>query len=343
MQLRPGRPGRKLLTADRSAVYFEPDARLYRNTCIQPAPAPLARKGNPLERLARACAAAGLDLISWTVCLHNTLLANRYPRCAQRTAYGDNLGWCLCPAEDDVRSYIVALCVDIAKNYGVKRIELESCCFGGYGHSHHHVKDGIDLGNIGRYLMGLSFSPGSRSRARNQGIDVVGLRGWVMRELDRIFAGAGPLNGDLQEFVEGRSDLAAFHQMREETIVSLVREIKAAVGVEVSFLMMGERFTTGVNPLEIARAADLVEILAYTASPEEVGARIDTTLAGLGEADPGKLVVGLQAYHPCATSAAGLEACVRSALDRGIQQLSFYNYGIMPRPNLQWIQQCING
>jgi len=71
-QLRPQRPGRKLLTADRASLYFEPEAALYADTALQPHVAELARRDNPLERLSRACGNAGLDLISWTVCLHNT-------------------------------------------------------------------------------------------------------------------------------------------------------------------------------------------------------------------------------------------------------------------------------
>ena len=53
-----------------------------------------------------------------------------------------------------------------------------------------------------------------------------------------------------------------------------------------------------------------------------------------------RLVVGLQAYHPAAASREGLKANVARALELGARQLSYYNYGNMPRPNLEWIKYC---
>jgi len=338
-QLRPQRPGRKLLVGESAAVYFRPDLPLYGDTCLRPHVAPLARQDNPLERLARACAAWGLDLISWTVCLHNSHLALSHPHCAQQTAYGDNLGWILCPGEDDVRAYVIALCRDLVSNYGVKRLELETCSFGGYGHSHFHVKDGMDLGNVGNYLFSLSFSQGCMDKGRARGIDAEGLRAWVREELDRAFARGAPLEGDIDSFVAGREELAAFQDMREELVTSLVQEVKEATGVEVSFLLMGDRWRAGIRPERMVEVADLVEVLAYTASPEAIEARVAEVMADLD--DGGRLVLGLQAYHPCAASAEGLWANVERGLGLGVRQFSYYNYGIGPRPSLEWIRYCI--
>ena len=337
-QLRPRHRGGKLLVSEEAAVYFLPDATLYGETSIKPHVASLARRDNPLERLANACQVSGLDLISWTVCLHNSHLAVSHPDCAQQTAYGDRLGWILCPGADDVRAYVVALCRDLVENYGVRRLELESCNFGGYGHSHYHVKDGVDLGNIGNYLFSLSFSPGCMEKARIRGIDAEGVRMRVREQLDRVFDSGRPLEGEIGEFVSEEEELAGFQQMREDLVTSLVREIKEATGVEVSFLLMGDRWRAGIRPAQIAREADLVEILAYTDSPDAVEKRVQETMADLDE--PGRLVLGLQAYHPCARSADGLWANVERGLELGVKQFSYYNYGIAPRPCLDWVKHC---
>ncbi|MBI4531328.1 MAG: hypothetical protein HY709_07370 [Candidatus Latescibacteria bacterium] len=328
-QLRPQRPGEKLLIADTAAVYFQPDLSFYEDTCIRPYVAPVARQANPLARVANCCAAEGLDLISWTVCLHNTYLAMTYPHCAQKTPYDDNLGWMLCPGVDDVRAYIIALCRDLTTNYGVKRLELESCDFGGYGHAHYHVKDGVNMGAIGSYLFGLSFSEGCVQKARERGIDVDGLRAWVREQLDQVFANGTPIEGELEAFIAAHDDLGAFQKMREELVASLVQEIKEATGVEVSFLGGNRR---------IAAVADLLEILAYTASPDTVETHVKRALEYAGE--PGRLVVGLQAYYPCALTRDDLAANVSRSLDLGIVQFSYYNYGIMPQPNMEWIRHC---
>ena len=338
-QLRPGRPGAKLLTAGEAAVYFRPQPELYVDTCIRPHVAPLVGEGNPMGELANICQKNDLGLISWTVCLHNSYLAGKYPDCAQQTAYGDSLGWVLCPGVDDVRAYIIALCRDLAENYGVERLELEMCNFGGYGHAHHHVKDGVDLGGVGRYLFGLSFSAGCMDKARGWGIDAEGLRNWVREQLDPVFSSGEPLTGEIEEVVAGNAELAAFQEMREELVTSLIGEIKGATGVEVSFLLMGDRWGARIRPERMAGEADLVELLAYSRDPEAIAERVKGVLKDID--DPEQLVLGLQAYYPCANSADDLRANVECGLELGVRQFSYYNYGIAPKPCLEWIGNCI--
>ena len=130
-QLRPQRPDAKLMICPQAAIYFQPEAELYGDTAIEPNVAALAQESNPMAELADSCSRRGLDLIAWTVCLHNSDLATRYPEFAQQTAYGDNLGWIPCAGENDVRAYVVALCSDLVRNYGVRRLELEMCNFSG--------------------------------------------------------------------------------------------------------------------------------------------------------------------------------------------------------------------
>lgn len=341
-QVRPHRPGGKLLTGEAAAVYFRPDDRLYGDTAIKPHVAPLARDSNPLRDLAEACAGQGMDLISWTVCLHTSRLAQAYPQYAQQTAYGDNLGWILCPGEDDVRAYVTALCTDLVANYGVRRVELETCNYGGYGHSHYHTKDGVPLGTVGNYLYSLCFSAGCMAKAEQRGIDAEGLRSWVIVKLDRVFASGQPLEGEIPSFVESHPELAAFQEMREDLVTSLIGRIKAESGAaEVSFLLMGDRWLGGIRPEKIASRCDLLGALVYTDSPALVEERVTGALEQ-ARIEPRRLMVGLQAYHPGASDAETLAAVYAAARRCGGEQFSFYNYGIMPRPNLDWIRRCVS-
>ncbi len=337
-QIRPHRRDRKLAVCDQAYLYFQPHASLYSDTCISPNVAPLVGEGDPFGQLADRCAAEALGLVAWTVCFHNSFLAGRYAHCAQRTAYGDNLGWCLCPGEDDVRAYAVALCRDLARNYGVSRIELESCNFGAYGHAHYHVKQGVDPGPIGLYLFSLSFSDGCLQKAGQRGIDGEALRKWVENELSEMWQTGKPLPGNLEEYIESHAELTAYQEMREDLVATLIREIRDAAGVEISVLLMGDRWLTGLNRERVAESADLVEALAYTPSPDEVEACV------VGETEQGidasRLVLGLQAYRPCAASQEDLARNVQRGLALGVRRFSYYNYGIMPRANFEWIRYC---
>ena len=58
-------------------------------------------------------------------------------------------------------------------------------------------------------------------------------------------------------------------------------------------------------------------------------------------ASPDQIGVGLQAYPPASPDATTLMANLEAALEQGVSRFSFYNYGIMPLPNLDWIRQAI--
>ena len=134
-------------------------------------------------------------------------------------------------------------------------------------------------------------------------------------------------------------ELAAFQQLREDLVMSLISETKVATGVEVSFLLMGDQYFAGINRQAIIDRADRVEILAYSNDPDQIGTAVDGVSADLDEM--GKLVVGLQFYPPCTHSSAEMVACVEAATKRGISQFSYYNYGIAPRANSPWVGDCI--
>ncbi len=334
-QLRPAAATGKLFQARDAALYFRPDDDAFHDTRLRPLVAPLAQQGDPWDRLATCCHRTGLELTAWTVCLHNSYLARQCPELAQVTAYGDSLGWALCPGCDDVRAYVVALARQLVGRYGVRRVELESCHFGGYGHSHYHAKDGVELGNVGSYLFSLSFSPGCRARAQAAGIDVDELQAWVRGQLDPVLAGGPPLTGDLAFLVASQPALAAFQQLREDIVTSLVAEVRAAVTADVSFIVMGDRWTGGVRPDRLAPALECLETLAYTPVPAEVKAQVEQLRAAADGA--GTIRLGLQVYPPAARSAAELAANVHQALELGVSRFSFYNYGIAPRACLQWL------
>ena len=56
--------------------------------------------------------------------------------------------------------------------------------------------------------------------------------------------------------------------------------------------------------------------------------------------DASRLVLGLQAYRPCAASQEDLARNVQRGLALGVRRFSYYNYGIMPRANFEWIKYC---
>jgi|YNPNPStandDraft_1061719.scaffolds.fasta_scaffold53445_2 hypothetical protein len=336
---RPHLSGRKYFVARDAALYFQPQRELYRETLIEPHVSPLVGPSNPLEAIARACEEAGMELISWTVCLHNSTLGRQYPLCTVRNVFDDSYTCWLCPAHPEVRRYLRALVRDLSRNYPLAALELESLHYGGRPHYHTHAKVGVDLGPVGDFLLGLCFCDQCVDLGQAHGVDTKRLANTVADLLEEALATGRPLAGEVADFIAEQADLAAYVAMREEVVTSLVQEVKEASRVPISFLSLGDRWTTGVNLPRVAHRAHRIEILAYTADTAALERQIQSVGNELGSRD--RLGVGLQAYPPAAPDEATLVRNVQAAVRQGVRFLSFYHYGIMPRPNLAWIRRAL--
>jgi len=170
-------------------------------------------------------------------------------------------------------------------------------------------------------------------------VDTKRLANTVADLLEEALATGRPLAGEVADFIAEQADLAAYVAMREEVVTSLVQEVKEASRVPISFLSLGDRWTTGVNLPRVAHRAHRIEILAYTADTAALERQIQSVGNELGSRD--RLGVGLQAYPPAAPDEATLVRNVQAAVRQGVRFLSFYHYGIMPRPNLAWIRRAL--
>ena len=337
--LRPHSPGRVLLQIPQAAVYFQPEKSLYSDTPIQPHVSHLMGAENWYADAAGAAAGAGLELIAWTVFLHNSYQACRHPECAEVACTGDVSTSRLCPANPGVRTFAAALSRDLVKNYGIALLECESLSYGGFGHTHYHVKHGVDLGPGGRLLLSLCFCDACRTRAKDNGLDPNALSREAEFRLRRILASGIPPAESPEELIATVPQLDPFIRMRDEVVASLLEEVRIAAGVPVSFIFMGDRYGASIHRSRLAEIADYAETLAYTPDADRIRTTISEITPDLQ--NPRQLVVGLQAYPPASPNARTLGAAVERTLSLGIRRFSFYNYGIMPPANLGWIRQCI--
>ena len=337
--LRPHSRGKLLLQIPQSAVYFQPRADLYRDTPIKPHVSPLMGAADWYADAAEACAKAGLDLIAWTVFLHNSYLAGKHPGCAQVACTGDISTANLCPANPDVRAFAVALSRDLVQNYGIAVLECESLAFGGFGHAHYHLKHGVDPGQGGRFLLALCFCDACREKARKAGLDPDILAQTAESHVREALGSGRPLRETPDELCTTVPQLARYVRMREDTVTTLVQSVREAAGVPISFIFMGDRPTSGADRKRIAEGVDYTEILSYTADPGQTRQAVSRLLPDLRS--PDQLLVGLQAYPPASPNAETLQANVEGAAGLGIRRFSYYNYGIMPPPNLDWVRKAI--
>ncbi|MBB31777.1 MAG: hypothetical protein CME25_23100 [Gemmatimonadetes bacterium] len=338
--LRPHSRDKVLLQIPTAAIYFQPQSSLYADTAIDPHVSPLMGSANWYGEAAAATSKAGLELIAWTVFLHNSLLAGRHPRCAEVACTGDISTSRLCPANPDVRAYAIAISKDLTKNYGISMLECEGLSYGGFGHTHYHVKHGVELGAGGRFLMSLCFCPSCTNRAQGLGIDADVIRLSAEAKV-RIALEAGTTNLDTPEdLISSLPGLEEFVRMREDVVSSLISETREAIGIPVSLIIMGSRHTSGIDRKRMGTIVDRLETLSYTSDPVRTERAISDITSDL--LSPDQLIVGLQAYPPASPDHETLVANTRASYDLGIRRFSYYNFGIMPKPNLQWIKTTIN-
>ncbi len=338
--LRPRSPDRLLLQAAEAAVYFRPQLDLYRDTRIKPHVSPLMNGADWYAEAADAARPVGLDLVAWTVFLHNSYQARRHPECAQVSCTGDISSAVLCPANPDVRSFAAALAKDLATNYGIAVLECESLAYGGFGHIHYHSKYGVELGRSDRFILSLCFCSACREAARAADLDPDSLSRDLESRIRSALLSGSPVPGTPDQLLEEIPGLADHVRMREDIVTSLLEEVRTAAGVPVSFIFMGDRLTSGGDRSRIASLADSVETLSYTDDPARTEKTISELLLDLPAAD--RLLIGLQAYPPASPDADALKANVASATGLGIQRFSFYNYGIMPPANLDWVREAVD-
>src|SRR5207302_8646069 len=135
--------------------------------------------------------------------------------------FGDRHLTDLCPSNPRVRAYVTALTSDIASR-GVASVVAESLHFHGLEHGFHHERYFIELGPLGRYLLGLCFCDHCLAAARRRGVRAERLREEASRELERRFAAEPPqeprelARGQVGAFAGG--ELAGYLDARAETV-----------------------------------------------------------------------------------------------------------------------------
>jgi hypothetical protein len=338
--LRPRRPadGGRILTVDASAGYYPFDPAEFSKTPLLPQRATLV-SGEDWSRCSTAAVECGLSVVAWTIFLHNSFLVRTHPDLAQMTCFGDPLGHQLCPMQPAVRAYAQALASDICRLSDIDVLECEGLSFGGFGHTHYHPKIGVELGAGGRFLMSLCFCSACTSLAEAEDIEVSSIRSRANEQLDVVFETGSPLHSSAQDMIDADADLRAFSEFRERSVTELVRSVALSAGKPIRILAMGDRHTTALDVNAIAPVVDAVEYLCYTSD----ATRIQKTLrdAILDTESAAKVGAAIQAYPSASPTADTLITSVSAARNCGVNLLSFYNFGLMPKTNMGWIKRAL--
>ena len=340
-----GRQG-KVYFPDDGTVYFKSD--LSRYGAIKPILSSLVRERDILSELVKN---QEIATNVWMVLLHKSRLGALHPLSIVRNAFGDRYVYSLCPSAPDVREYAIALCRDVADNYAVSGITIETPGFLPYTHGYHHEFAMVPPNTWLNARLGLCFCDHCVGNAEAAGIDARSLQARIRTEVDTYLSGDIDFPADMAEAfwlsdVATDGTLTRFLTWRSTVVTSLVAEIRAHVRADVGLAVIpsvarptGGAWYEGTDLHSLAKASGIIEACFYEPSGERIRADIYDTKRRMNGA--GTLRGIIRPGFPDLVSRSDLVDAARAPGDAAISEVAFYNYGHLRRRNIGWIADAL--
>ena len=336
--LQPRDPRARVYFPEDGTIYFQPSARYGK---LKPK---VSRETLERDTLAGLCGDGALPVRAWTVLNHNSRLGWDHPEVTAQNAFGDRYPYSLCPAQPDVIEYAITLCRDLAANYDLQQLLLETPGWLTYAHGYHHEFAQAPAHPWLDAMLGLCFCPACRQGAAEVGINVARLAQRVRSRIDGHLSGEAPRDLDRDRAED--DDLGAFIQWRCDVVTGLCRDIVHAVrpGVAVRVISTCQRphataWLEGGDLAALNAACDGLELPIYQPSVAEARDDLDHVISCVGDAT--SLSVILRPGFPDMASEAQVAETVAMVLERGIGDISFYNYGLLPSADIDRLRRCL--
>ena len=319
-------------------IYFHPTAELYADTILKPKVASVCADTDWMAEIGKRLDRYGLKLVSWTVCMHNTRMGTLHPEGTVQNAFGDFYPHALCPANEQVRRYFIALCRDLARNFPMHGIQLESPGYMGMKHGHHHERDLTVLTPLECTLIDFCFCDACTKRAQSKQIDIERIKVTVrgILEAGMVTAPERPKGHPamLEEVLDSCPELKDFLVFRQEVEDSLIQEIKAAI---VPYSTQLWHF--GNPNLQIADAVDVYHGSVYGQKADKV--LISTQNVRQALLEKHQLYMGVRLGLNSVHNISELTDIIGAVRYGGGDGVMFYNYSESPMTALNWIKPAL--
>jgi hypothetical protein len=339
--LLPHNPRHRVFFPEDGALYFQPEIEKYGR--IQPRVSSLVANGNdPLRDLDREREKYGLELVAWTVVLHNSWLGAHYPDCTMHTAFGDPLIHSLSPAHPDVREYFCAMVADMVDSARISAVQLESPDYMSFQHGYHHEVIPVPLDANQRLLLGTSFNPVEIERAGSIGIDTEALRDQVAAALDASWNDPDKASQRMDD-VFANTSFEKYQSMLVECEAEFIDRVKASIRrarpeTEVRLFagMAASESDSGV-PEHMRHLADGL-LTGYVPSDQAARERAANLKELMGE----RPVYGMvRAISPDADTPDQAVARINAWKESGVDGIDVYNYGFMTIPMIDTVGRAL--
>lgn len=323
----------------RASSYFHPDESHYGR--LSPVPNEEMGDADWLGMIDDALADTEITLNSWTIGCHNSRLGMGNPDLTLESPYGDSLAFGLCPSQPAVQEFLRGLLADLSERASFERIELETFdYFYGTGFGWHHDKYHVDLGTLGEFLFGLCFCEECRDQATDRGIDIDRARASARDGIDGVIDGELSPKTSPAGWLRSHPELTAYVEARTETLADLYESLRSTVDGDVElgryagFFEVEDEWMHGADLDALATHLDFYTVIAYESTRREIVQQVRTA----DQLTPDvPLHAGILPGHPAIDDSKTVTEAVNGLADAGVERVSFYNYGLLPERNLDWI------
>lgn len=343
-------PKRKAYFPQDGVLYYNADPENFKHLRIKPKVGEFA-KDHPdfFHELTQKSKNRGMTVSGWTVCLHNTRIGYEYPEVCVHNAFGDTVYYNQCPANEHVRQYILALLADIDQNLPLCSIQLESMNYMGFAHEYHHEKDGVGISAYEDFLLSLCFCRSCMQAGNAAGIDMTAVQEYVKEQIceclnsDRKEIQSCRFSSEGLSFFKDNPEMLAYLKQRSRTVTSLMAEARKHVHHSqlyfLSLLTNLDSWLFGVDLVEISKFCDGVVICSYDCDEEKAAGDVYTSR---GVFNPGtKIITGMRAFYPEYANGDQFVSKVQSVLNESRDGFIFYNYGLIPKKQLEWVARAM--
>jgi hypothetical protein len=309
-----------LFSRPQGAFYFQPlpttDFKVVRPNVDE-----LALSPGELSEWAAIFADRGVSMVPWIVPTHD--VADQPRLCYQVGPLGDIYTHAMCPANPDVRQYVVATARDLASRGIFPEIEIEHACFGTFDHyrfAHHPKLPARPLEPDAVALLSLCFCTDCCAAGEAADIDVSALRADCECALRTVFDSGGAIR------VPAASDaaLARYRDVRATTVARLAEELRRSLDIPIIFSPLFAQEISGFAAERCLSGSDQLLVLAYGRTASEIGTMIDALSNDGVRAGRIRLAIELGPRDDLAD----VVAC---ADRRHVGNIGFYNYGLSSR------------
>ncbi len=363
--MRPRAPAERLQFPDRGAVYFKPDAVLWKDARLRPNVAKLVMVDDIFGTLPVRAQREGLAVEARVVFLPYVPQPAEAPVAPigpeakpfrpetlyVRNAFGDRLPGYLCPSRAEVRRYFAMITGEVSR-YDVASLAVESFGFptcriaGAPGGG---VIEGRPAAEL---LMGLCFCEACTGRAEAEGIETSPLAWRVRNFLERVLSGEPGGCPDVSEGAgalrEIDEHLPSYLSVRDEAVVMLLREMRNELREGVRLVLFAGSRPPAVSAWQEGGSVSLLageadEVRLHGDTGDTTALVRDMAEARDDAAGKAALSVRLRPGPPSNPAFDDFAERVSVSGDLGAQGVTFAAYGELAHAHLKWIPRVTGG